>query len=221
MGKFGLRSGPLGTRDPSTVNLQQVELELEKQLCAFRTLFDAPPSHADGHQHIHVLPARVLPRHHVRWIRVPREHPDNFEHAENLSSDSARFLRTVSAEAEKARPAFISSGLKCTEAFIGMTLMGSHQTIDNISSCLNRLSHSIEGTTVEFMTHPGFKLQCDAPKQIHGGDMDGCGDPDGPDTFSCSSDREHEMQLLCGADFRNLLARTSWRLSTFRDLDAF
>ncbi|THD20752.1 YdjC (Bacterial) [Fasciola hepatica] len=219
LGKFGLRSTPFGARKERAINLQHIELELEKQLYAFRALFDAPPSHADGHQHIHVLPvivpviARLLPRHHVPWIRVPEENADNFKQMEITNPESTWFFRTVSSEATKACPAFVTSGLKRTKAFIGMSLMGSHQTIDGISDCLSRVSSTED--TVEFMAHPGFPLLASST------DDGGCGDSGGPDAFSCSSDREHEMQLLCSDELRNLLIGTNFHLSSFSDLNPF
>ncbi|TPP59463.1 UPF0249 protein ydjC protein [Fasciola gigantica] len=70
LGKFGLHSTPFGARKERAINLQHVELELEKQLYAFRALFDAPPSHADGHQHIHVLPGLSFVRCSSLVLRV-------------------------------------------------------------------------------------------------------------------------------------------------------
>lgn len=91
--------------------------------------------------------------------------------------------------------------------------MGSHQTVNGISDCLSRLSASED--TVEFMTQPGLR------RFPSSGDSVGCGDPGGPDTFSCSSDREHESHLLCNDELVELLARTDWCLASFADLSWF
>ncbi|VDQ03154.1 unnamed protein product [Trichobilharzia regenti] len=52
LGKYGFREHLLS----SAVDMNEVELELESQLQAFKQLFGTVPSHLDGHQHIHVLP---------------------------------------------------------------------------------------------------------------------------------------------------------------------
>ncbi|KAH8854011.1 Carbohydrate deacetylase [Schistosoma japonicum] len=75
-GKHGFRS----RLTSSLVHMDEVEIELESQVNAFRDIFGTIPSHFDGHQHVHILPgidvvvAKVLSRIGIKWIRVPEEH---------------------------------------------------------------------------------------------------------------------------------------------------
>ncbi|OON16808.1 hypothetical protein X801_07365, partial [Opisthorchis viverrini] len=129
---------------------------------------------------------RLLPRHGVQWIRIPEELEDNFIHApSDLSEDQIDFFQTVSAEAALVRTQFMACGLRSTDAFIGMTLMGRHQTLDAVRQCLDRIDY---GKSIEFMTHPGYALE----KSLAGEAGCGCGGDD----FACSTDREHEMEFL-------------------------
>ncbi|KAF6773241.1 hypothetical protein AHF37_07775 [Paragonimus kellicotti] len=86
-GKYGLRKKLLSSSNENSVRQDHIEQELERQLSNFHQLFLAPPSHVDGHQHVHVLPAivpvlcRILPRHNVRWIRLPQESEANLKSA--------------------------------------------------------------------------------------------------------------------------------------------
>lgn len=58
----------------------------------------------------------------------------------------------------------------------------------------------------ELMVHPGF---------ITGGNG-GCGD--GPDDFSRSGDREHEMRILMSLDMKDFWAKHDIKLISFKDI---
>ncbi|KAF8565675.1 hypothetical protein P879_05472 [Paragonimus westermani] len=216
LGKYGLRKKLLSSSSENSVRQDHIERELERQLSNFHHLFLAPPSHVDGHQHVHVLPAivpvlcRILPRHGVRWIRLPQEARANLESASAyLTTESLDFYRTISSQAAAAKPEFIASGLRCTDAFVGMTLMGRNQTLAKVIQSLQRVGDN-GAITIEFMTHPGFPL-----KQNQAGDV-GCGE--GPDEFSCSTDREFEMEFLLSEPFKSSLEQKNYQRMRFADL---
>ena len=106
---------------------------------------------------------------------------------------------------------------RCPEGFVGLTTMGQHMTPLRLQTLICRSFHeassnavdspvgcraegwrslgSCEQTgsmtprvTVELMVHPGYRC----PELSSGG----CGV--GADDFAMSSDREHEMFVLCG-----------------------
>ncbi|GAA56898.1 UPF0249 protein ydjC homolog [Clonorchis sinensis] len=211
LGKHDLRTCLTSGRG---VDLEHLEREIETQLMSFRQLFDTPPIHVDGHQHVHVLPAivpilcRLLPRHGVQWIRIPEELEDNFINTDSdLSEDQIDFFQTVSAEAALVRTQFMACGLRSTDAFIGMTLMGRHQTLDAVRQCLDRIDY---GKSVEFMTHPGYALEKSLAAEA------GCGC--GGDDFACSTDREHEMEFLLDPTYGRLFYRGDYQRTSFAEL---
>nr|CAH8822786.1 unnamed protein product [Trichobilharzia regenti] len=213
LGKYGFREHLLS----SAVDMNEVELELESQLQAFKQLFGTVPSHLDGHQHIHVLPgidavvARVLSRNGVKWIRVPVERiPEVSPH---LTETEAEFYKNVSDQATKAREIFSSYGLKYTQGFIKMAIMGKRQSIDSLDRCLSPLKNC---ESIEFMVHPGFKVSCTDNDVGH--NTSGCGNPEGPDLFSQSDDREHEMNFLLGDEFQKYMLQHNYDLITFSNL---
>ncbi|KAH9285233.1 Carbohydrate deacetylase [Echinococcus granulosus] len=212
-GKANLR------RNLQTVHLWHVEIEIERQIIKFEKLFGVSPLRVDGHQHCHVLPGivevlcRLLPRHSVSWIRLPEEVVLKQRDSQmlfsrmNLAGESPiDFYREVSSQAAAARVHFQSAGLKSTDAFIGMLTMGQNMTIDNLQACFSVIDRP---ATVELMTHPGYPLS--------GSDWatQGCSARIGPDEFSRSTDRSHEMTLLRSQEFRNLLKHNNIRLNTF------
>lgn len=62
-------------------------------------------------------------------------------------------------------------------------------------------------TVCELMVHPGYK-------SIMG--CGGCGE--GPDLFSCSSDREHELTTLESSDLKEFLKSNYISLCSFKEL---
>jgi len=59
----------------------------------------------------------------------------------------------------------------------------------------------------ELMSHPGKRT----------GDVGGCGD--GPDDFSQSKDREHEMRILLSQEMKDFYTRNDIKLVSFKDLE--
>ncbi|CAI2724851.1 unnamed protein product [Schistosoma spindalis] len=200
----------------SSIHMNEVEFELESQINAFRDVFGTIPSHFDGHQHVHVLPgvdvvvARVISRLDIKWIRVPIEYIP--ETSCCITESEINFYREVSDQAMKAKEIFSSYGLKYTQKFIGMALMGKNQTIESLDRSLSSFENC---NNVEFMVHPGYKT---IKHTNESNNLEGCGDPDGPDLFSQSSDREHEMFFLTSDKFKDYLMVHKYGLLTFSDL---
>ncbi|KAH8854008.1 Carbohydrate deacetylase [Schistosoma japonicum] len=107
LGKHGFRS----RLTSSLVHMDEVEIELESQVNAFRDIFGTIPSHFDGHQHVHILPAEI------------------------------NFYKEVSDQAVKAKEIFASYNLKYTQKFIGMTLMGKNQTLASLDQLLSSVDN--------------------------------------------------------------------------------
>ncbi|VDK37838.1 unnamed protein product [Taenia asiatica] len=84
--------------------------------------------------------------------------------------------------------------------------MGQNMTIDNLEVCFSAIDRR---ATVELMTHPGYPLW--------GSDWstEGCSAVIGPDDFSRSTDRSHEMTLLRSQEFKDLLEHNNIRLNSF------
>ncbi|KAL7054179.1 hypothetical protein AAHC03_026508 [Spirometra sp. Aus1] len=223
LGTDGLFHGKVGFRRRlKDINLAQVELEVERQLLAFEGLFSVPPFRADGHQHVHVLPgvrevlARILPRHGVRWIRVPEEALliggiSDDELAGLVDQSALTFYREVSDQAAVARTIFQSAGLRCTDAFAGMLTMGRNLTADSLRRSLTAILKRSHAPTVELMTHPGYPLTETGPEN------QGCADSLGPDDFSRSIDRAHEMAVLQSSEFSEVVRAFSGQLYGFSD----
>ncbi|CAH8455788.1 unnamed protein product [Heterobilharzia americana] len=144
---------------------------------------------------IDAIVAKVLSRNGINWIRVPVERVP--EESSQLNEAEINFYKEVSDQATEAKKTFTSYNLKFTQGFIGMTIMGKNQTIQSLDQCLSSLENY---ESIEFMVHPGFKIS-------HSSDLDtaGCGNPEGPDLFSQSNDREHEMAFLTSDEFRKYL----------------
>ena len=88
----------------------QLENEIHKELDAqISRLLDAgiQLDHADGHQHVHILPAVVriaiaaAKSHGIRWIRIPEEHANQLGDLPENEMDEALFF---CPHADAARP---------------------------------------------------------------------------------------------------------------------
>jgi len=137
-GKMGFRAALAAGH----ISLAELRAELDAQVRLFLALHPAHarPSHADGHQHFHVLPgvcdvvADVLASHGVRHVRVPELHPS--EDLCAVSAERAAFYRGISEQAAAARRVFEAAGLHSTQAFLGYTTMGADCSVERISSLL-------------------------------------------------------------------------------------
>ncbi|XP_007953618.1 carbohydrate deacetylase [Orycteropus afer afer] len=198
------------------VALPQVRDELEAQLNRFRELLGRDPTHVDGHQHVHVLPgvcqvfAEALQAHGVRFTRLPLER--GVGGCAWLEAPARAFACAVGRDARAAVDPFSRHGLRWTDAFVGLSTCGRHMSAQRVSGALARALESVpagHALTAELMAHPGY------PSVPPAG---GCGE--GPDAFSCSWERLHELRVLTAPTLRARLAQDGVQLCALDILDS-
>ena len=92
--------------------------------------------------------------------------------------------------------------------------MGKDMTISRLKQALENvfIQHGMTGkdseNVCELMVHPGYK-------SIMG--CGGCGE--GPDSFACSDDREHELTTLKSSDLKEYLTSNDVRVCSFQELN--
>jgi predicted glycoside hydrolase/deacetylase ChbG (UPF0249 family) len=189
LGKHGLRAAiEQGAIDPA-----DVERETRAQIALFEALAGVPPSHVDGHQHAHTVPALaavlapVFAACGVRTTRIPEQREVHVEDAEK-----ARFYRQVAADGARSRALYAAHGVRSTEAFVGLDLMG----LASSAEALQRAVEEARAASIELMAHPGYVGT-------------------GVDDFNESPDREHELRVLCAAPFEAMIAGRSVVLASF------
>ncbi|KAM7051514.1 carbohydrate deacetylase [Molossus nigricans] len=212
LGKMGFREA-VAAED---VSFSEVREELEAQLSRFQELLGRNPTHVDGHQHVHVIPgvcqvfAEALQAYGVRFTRLPLER--GLGDCTWLEAPARAFACSVERDARAAVGPFSRSGLRWTDAFVGLSTCGRHMSAQRVSGALAR---ALEGTptghslTAELMAHPGY------PSVPPAG---GCGE--GPDAFSCSWERLHELRVLTEPTLKARLAQDGVQLCALHDLDS-
>jgi len=88
-----------------------------------------------------------------------------------------------------------------------MTTMGLQMSDEKIIDKLKGLFVSVD--TVELMVHPGYPSK---------GSKGGCDSKSGPDGFSCSNDRLHELKQLQSQAIKNYFYQNDIKLISFLDL---
>ncbi|XP_061673611.1 carbohydrate deacetylase isoform X2 [Syngnathoides biaculeatus] len=215
-GKIGFRQA-LGRYQ---LSMEQVALELREQIRLFRELTGHLPHHMDGHQHVHILQevrevfAQVLFDHKIPYTRVPVE--PGLHSCQWLPTHLQRFYAQVEKDALEAIPVFRRYGIRWPEVYLGLTTVGQNMSVSNLQWALNHaLSRSFCGIsssetqviTAELMVHPGY------PSHPQKG---GCGE--GPDDFSQSDDRQHELSVLTDLSLFALYRQMRVQLCAFNDL---
>ncbi|XP_077015227.1 carbohydrate deacetylase [Tamandua tetradactyla] len=217
LGPKGFFLGKMGFREAlaaGVVALPQVREELEAQLSRFRELMGRNPTHVDGHQHVHVLPgvcqvfAEALQACGVCFTRLPLER--GVGGCPWLEAAARAFACAVERDARAAVVPFSRHGLRWTDAFLGLSTCGRHMSPHRVSGALARALEGIPEDhvlTAELMAHPGY------PSVPPAG---GCGE--GPDAFSCSWERLHELRVLTAPTLRARLAQDGVQLCPLDDL---
>lgn len=214
--------GKIGFRDAliqKKINLDEVRTEIRAQIAKFQELhpYHQLPTHADGHQHIHVLPsireifAEEIVNAQIKNIRLPILSEYEKRH---LPLDRATFYQQVSIDAEISQSLFKKHNLNVSSVFLGFTLGGEACTLSNIFTALTSISNTNYSTTtniIELMLHPGFSIPNNTTKEEAG-----CGN--GPDDFSISKDREIELQLLLDSTFIQQLSMYKIQLISWKDI---
>ncbi|XP_077572169.1 carbohydrate deacetylase-like [Stigmatopora nigra] len=215
-GKMGFRQA-LGRQQ---LSMEEVDLELRNQIRRFRDLTGHLPHHMDGHQHVHILPevrevfAQVLSDHRIPYTRVPVE--PGLHSCPWLPVHLQRFYTQVEKDAQDSIPVFRRYGIRWPDVYLGLTTVGQNMSVPNLKrafshalSMSNRDNSSSEESvvTAELMVHPGYPSH---PQ------IGGCGE--GPDDFSQSEDRQHELNVLTDLSLLALYHQERVQLCAFKDL---
>lgn len=220
-GKMGFRQALLNGH----LSMAEVESELRAQVRRFVELLGHLPCHMDGHQHVHVLPdvrevfARVLSDCGVCYTRVPVEL--GLHACPWLSPLLLDFYSQVEKDAVEAIAVFQRHGIRWPDLYLGLTTMGRHMSVSSLQRALSLATQAFPAPpsssslseeerpvlTAELMVHPGY------PSEHHQG---GCGE--GPDDFSQSVERQHELEVLKDPALLELYAQERVLLCGFKDL---
>jgi len=195
--------------------------------------------HVDGHHHAHVHPvvvqtiAKILHEHGVQSVRIPcdavvQQSPPPVKgpsqsgpsgYPEELVKAHGEFVgmpffKSVSKWAADARTVFEELGLKYSDSFIGMTLMGSNTT--DMKSWEDAITAAVQSARVkqeslrnpiilEIMAHPGNRLDIKKvdPSLLKSPSASFWFCP-----FSQSPDRELERDTLCSSSLQKIIMDT-------------
>ncbi|XP_072271740.1 carbohydrate deacetylase [Pyxicephalus adspersus] len=225
LGKMGIRKAIA----EGLLNMAEVRQELCAQVKLFRELTGQNPQHMDGHQHVHVLPrirevfAQVLHEHGIPYTRVPVE--VGLHRCDWIQGELLEFYRGVENDSLNTVEIFKNHGIRWPDIYIGLSTMGKNMTKSNIQQALDysvqslhsyqslhSSSHSSTSNpptsiSIELMTHPGYPS---VPPE------GGCGE--GPDDFSQSWERLHEMEVLKNPLLHSYYSEKGVQLCSFKDL---
>lgn len=165
-----------------------------------------PPTHVDSHRHVHIHPAiypavlRAVQARRIPHLRLPCEPLDvnrgvlGATLKKSLLLLSARRSRRIlhGVAGQAVAPSHNVAG------FVGISLQGGTDFADRLFAVIRELP---AGTT-ELMTHPGY---ADA-------------DLAGRDNYTF--ERETELNVLCSAEFREVLGTSRVTLTNFGDQTA-
>ncbi|KAM6954159.1 LOW QUALITY PROTEIN: carbohydrate deacetylase [Aplochiton taeniatus] len=224
LNKDGFFHGKMGFRQAlqnGHLNMAEVELELRAQVRLFVELLGHLPCHMDGHQHVHVLPevrevfAQVLSDCGVLYTRVPVEL--GLHACPWLSPLLLDFYSQVEKDALEAVPVFQRHCIRWPDAYLGLSTMGRNMSVSSLQRALSLAMQASSSSspseeersvlTAELMVHPGYPS---SPP------LGGCGE--GPDDFSQSAERQHELDVLKAPALLELYAQERVLLCGFKDL---
>ncbi|XP_051888235.1 carbohydrate deacetylase [Pristis pectinata] len=230
----GFFHGKMGIREvlkSGHINLSEVDKELRGQVDLFCEMTGFLPHHMDGHQHVHVLPgirdvfAQVLSDYGIVYTRVPVE--PGLRCCDRIGQQLMDFYLQVEKDAFNSIDVFQRHGIRWPDIYIGLTTMGKNMSVSNIQTTIEnaiatrkvKQHHLLEvfpadaqrqdGTilTMELMVHPGYSS---FPEE------GGCGE--GPDEFSLSADRFHELETLKAPKLLKYYEQRNIQLCAFKDL---
>ncbi|CAD5125392.1 DgyrCDS13627 [Dimorphilus gyrociliatus] len=201
---------------------KDLKLEITEQIRAFRRISHDHnlPVHIDGHQHVHVLPevSRILDTvlDDLGMTNVSIRYPfELLSDVDWVKEENLQFYRSVSSLATACQSFF--NKYRHPDGFIGMSIMGSNMTLARLRAKLEETYNYLNSTldkdvaVVELMVHPGYK------SLSHVG---GCGFL-GPDQFSMSVEREHELNLLKSPEFSEILEELGIQLAHSENVSNF
>ncbi|NXT21894.1 YDJC deacetylase, partial [Syrrhaptes paradoxus] len=220
-GKMGFRKA----LSKGLLNMSEVKQELKAQVELFRELTGHLPPHMDGHQHVHVLPevrhvfAEVLEEYGVKYTRVPIE--PGLHNCDWIPPSLMDFYLGVEEDSFNTVDVFTRHGIRWPDIYIGLSTMGKNMSVSNIWSAIDtaimefmskvpspaQLTPESRTVTIELMVHPGYPS---VPP------IGGCGE--GPDDFSQSWERLHELQTLIKPELQSHYKTRNIQLCSFKDL---
>lgn len=176
------------------LRLTEIERELRAQIERLRAM-ELRPVHANGHQHLHVLPGifevvlRLCEEYGLRYVRIPREP------APPPLSARAVALRALNALAGGARERLRHApSVRTNDRTLGVADAG-HLTVERLAAELSKVSG-----LVELVAHPG----------VDGASI--------ARAYDWGFAWEAETATLCDPRLREAIARAGARVVRVRDL---
>ncbi|NWU87435.1 YDJC deacetylase, partial [Onychorhynchus coronatus] len=220
-GKMGFRTA----LSRGLLNMSEVKQELKAQVELFYELTGHLPPHMDGHQHVHVLPevrhvfAEVLEEYGIKYTRVPVE--PGLHNCGWIPPSLMDFYLGVEEDSFNTVDVFTKHGIRWPDIYIGLSTMGKNMSVTSIWSAINSAILEVTSrapspahpalqsrtVTIELMVHPGYPS---VPP------VGGCGE--GPDDFSQSWERLHELQTLIKPELQSHYKSRNIQLCSFKDL---
>ncbi|NXX92678.1 YDJC deacetylase, partial [Centropus bengalensis] len=215
-GKMGFRTA----LSKGLLNMSEVKQELKAQVELFHELTGHLPPHMDGHQHVHVLPevrhvfAEVLEEYGIEYTRVPIE--PGLHNCGWIPPSLMDFYLGVEEDSFNTVDVFTRHGIRWPDIYIGLSTMGRNMSVGSIGSAIDAAIAEVTSkapspqsrtVTIELMVHPGY--QSIPP-------VGGCGE--GPDDFSQSWERLHELQTLMKPELQSYYQTRNIQLCSFKDL---
>ncbi|NXY14510.1 YDJC deacetylase, partial [Atrichornis clamosus] len=220
-GKMGFRTA----LSKGLLNMSEVKQELKAQVERFRELTGHLPPHMDGHQHVHVLPevrhvfAEVLEEYGIKYTRVPIE--PGLHNCDWIPPSLMDFYLGVEEDSFNTVDVFTKHGIRWPDIYIGLSTMGKNMSVSSIWSAIDSAILEVTSkaaspahpalqsrtVTIELMVHPGYPS---VPP------VGGCGE--GPDDFSQSWERLHELQTLIQPELQSHYKSRNIQLCSFKDL---
>ncbi|NXG01179.1 YDJC deacetylase, partial [Sakesphorus luctuosus] len=215
-GKMGFRTA----LSKGLLNMSEVKQELKAQVELFHELTGHLPPHMDGHQHVHVLPevrhvfAEVLEEYGIKYTRVPIE--PGLHNCDWIPPSLMEFYLGVEEDSFNTVDVFTKHGIRWPDIYIGLSTMGKNMSVSSICSAIDSAILEVTArapapqgrtVTIELMVHPGH------PSVPPTG---GCGE--GPDDFSQSWERLHELQTLIKPELQSHYKSRNIQLCSFKDL---
>lgn len=183
--------------------------EIRAQHAFFVERSGRPPTHVDGHQHVHVIPqfvdciAQTLSELGVCKVRMMLEHAALEKYTTGASDQRETFRQTVVKQAFAAKDTFSKYGISYPSGFIGSLLMQPSFSSDKIARNIqDMLDKGCD--TIELMTHAGFPQEASTDRHS--------------DEFSRSQDRQTEIDVLTSVQFAQTLEKMEVELISFADL---
>ncbi|NXB34857.1 YDJC deacetylase, partial [Eulacestoma nigropectus] len=213
-GKMGFRTA----LSKGLLNMSEVKQELKAQVELFHELTGHLPPHMDGHQHVHVLPevrhvfAEVLEEYGIQYTRVPIE--PGLHNCDWIPPSLMDFYLGVEEDSFNTVDVFTKHGIRWPDIYIGLSTMGRNMSVSSIQSAIDSAILELTAkapqsrtVTIELMVHPGYPS---VPP------IGGCGE--GPDDFSQSWERLHELQTLIKPELQSHYKSRNIQLCSFKDL---